>query len=237
MNGKLLFFAGGAILTALIAFIAYMYISDPGRLTTKPSFSGLSRTASGNTLHSSADPTVEMTFDETFQYIGGQKFELYGTANVEQHFFVEETSDGDLQSFFWIQFESFLPDNSYTYNYSASPLRLNLDGFEFYTDTAPGRSSRFFRLGQPGTDGYLARKFAADKGYHTPDDYAYARLVNIPDDLSRKELLIIFIDDLKPTGYTGKQLQPGGEHEDRWAEVESEHLAKIKRVMSLASAQ
>ena len=76
--------------------------------------------------------------------------------------------------------------------------------FDFYTETAAGTSNRFMRLGWPGTDGYLARKFAADKGYTMPDDYAYARLVHIPDDANRKELLIIFMEDLAPTGWTGE---------------------------------
>ena len=85
-----------------------------------------------------------MTFDERFEHIGGQKFILYGTADVEQHFFVEEHPDGTLKSFFWIQFEGFLPDNNYTYDYSGSPLRLQIGEFDFYTDTAAGESSRFF---------------------------------------------------------------------------------------------
>ena len=175
-----------------------------------------------------------MTFDERFEYIGGQKFVLYGTADVEQHFFVEEHADGTLKSFFWIQFEGFLPDNDYSYDYTGSPLRLQIGDFDFYTDTAAGTSNRLMRLGWPGTDGYLARKFAADKGYAMPDDYAYARLVHIPDTASRKELLIIFMEDLAPKGWTGEELREGGEHEGRWSEVEGAHLDRIKRVMSLS---
>ena len=175
-----------------------------------------------------------MTFDERFEHIGGQRFVLYGTADVEQHFFVEEHPDGKLKSFFWIQFEAFLPDNNYTYDYSSSPLRLQIGEFDFYTDTAAGKSSRFFRLGWPGTDGYLARKFAADNGYTMPADYAYARLVHIPNDTSREELLIIFMEDLAPMGWTGEALREGGEHESRWPEVEVAHLDRIKRVMSLS---
>ena len=226
--------AGGAVLVALVSMVAYVYWFDPGRRTTEPEFSGLSRTVSGNTLISQNDPPVRLAFDERFEHIGGQKFILYGTAEVEQHFFVEEHPDGTLKSFFWIQFEGFLPDNNYTYDYSGSPLRLQIGEFDFYTDTAAGESNRFFRLGWPGTDGYLARKFAADKGYAMPDNYAYARLVHIPDEADRKELLIIYMEDLAPTGWTGEALREGGAHEGRWPEVEDAHLDMIKRVMSLS---
>lgn len=234
MKRKWVWLAGGVVLVALVTIVTVVYFFDPGRHTTEPVFNGLSRTVSGNTLFSENDPPVRMTFDERFKHIGGQKFILYGTAHVEQHFFVEEHPDGTLKSFFWIQFEGFLPDNDYTYDYTDSPMRLQIGAFDFYTDTAPGESSRFFRLGRPGTDGYLARKFAADKGYAMPDDYAYARLVHIPDDMNRKELLIIFMEDLAPTGWTGEALREGGEHEGRWPEVEAAHLDRIKRVMSLS---
>ena len=234
MKRKWIWWAFGTLLVVLVSFITVMYWFDPARRTTEPDFSGLIRSVSGNKLLSENDPPVRMTFDERFEYIGGQKFILYGTADVEQHFFVEEQPDGTLKSFFWIQFEGFLPDNDYTYDYSDSPLRLQIGEFDFYTDTEPGASNRFLRLGWPGTDGYLARKFAADKGYAMPDDYAYARLVHIPDDASRKELLIIFMEDLAPTGWTGEALHEGGTHEGRWSEVEAAHLDRIKRVMTLA---
>lgn len=92
--------AGGTVLAVLVSIVTYVYWFDPGRRTTKPEFSGLSRTVSGNTLLSQNDPPVRMTFDERFEHIGGQKFILYGTADVEQHFFVEEHPDGTLKSFF-----------------------------------------------------------------------------------------------------------------------------------------
>lgn len=221
-------------MVVLVSIVTVGYWFDPARRTTEPDFSGLSKTVSGNTLISENDPPVRMTFDEGFEYIGGQKFILYGTAGVEQHFFVEEHTDGTLKSFVWIQFEGFLPVNDYTYDYSGSPLRLQIGDFDFYTDTAAGASNRFLRLGWPGTDGYLARKFVEDKGYTIPDDYAYARLVHIPDDMNRKELLIIFMEDLAPTGWTSEALREGGEHEGRWPEIEAAHLDRIKRVMTLA---
>lgn len=234
MKRKWVWLVGGVAMVALVFLITLIYWFDPARRTTEPVYSELSRSVTGNTLFSQDDPPVRMTFDEGFEYIGGQKFILYGTADVEQHFFVEEHPDGTLKSFFWIQFEAFLPDNDYTYDYSGSPLRLQIGAFDFYTDTAAGTSNWLMPHGWPGTDGYLARKFASDKGYAMPDEYAYARLVHIPDDMSRKELLIIFMEDLAPTGWTGESLREGGEHEGRWPEVEAAHLDRIKRVMAMA---
>ena len=52
---------------------------------------------------------------------------IVGVADTEQHFFVESTVDGTLKSVYWVQYEAYLPDNSYTYNYDDSPLRVALN--------------------------------------------------------------------------------------------------------------
>ena len=234
---KIILIAAGLALITVAAAAIYFYFTDPGRLTTSPEFTGLEKSVSASTLTSRADPAINMTFDEDYEYIGGQTFGLYGTADVEQHFFVEKRPDGSLKSFFWLQFEGFLPSNDYVYDYTDSPLRVEMDGFNFYTDTAAGIDVRFWQLGSPGTDGYLVRKFLADKGYSYPDEYFYARLVHIPDLTRRKELLIIFIDDLKPSGFAAAELREGGEHEESWSEVEAAHLEKIRNVMTLSQLE
>ena len=63
---------------------------------------------------------------------------------------------------------------------------------------------------------YLARKFAADKGYIMQDDYAYARLVHLPDDMGHRGLLTVSMEDLAPTDWTDDSLREGGAHEGRW---------------------
>ena len=140
-----------------------------------------------------------------------------------------------LRGFFWLQFEGYLLSNDFSYDYSSSPSRTHIDGFEFFTDTAAGKLNPIFARGKPGTDGYLARSFIYDKGLKLPKDYAYARLVHIPDEAQRKELLIIFMDDLAPLGLTGDDLRPEGEQEGQWPNVEQAHLDKIKEMLTLKS--
>lgn len=223
----------GAIAVAGTSLL-YEYLTHPGHQTTEPEFSGLTRTMTAdNTLVSPVGPAIEMRFQDEFTHIGGQKFILYGTAETEQHFFVEEHQDGSLKSLFWIQFESFLPDNQFTYNYADQPIRTEIDGFRFFTDTAAGKTAPI-AFEWPGTDGKLARGFLRDNGYSWPDNYAYARLVHLPDEARRQELLIIFIDDLAPSGLTADDLREGGDHADRWAEIEAAHLERAGVVLELS---
>ena len=227
---KVLFLVATVILIALIA--AYFYFSDRGRFTTEPQYTGLARYTNGNDLISDSDPDVVLRFDSAFTHIGGQKFNLYGVADTEQHLFVEALPDGKVKSLYWIQYEAYLPDNSYTYDYDSSPLRVNLNGYEFHTDTAPG-AYRPPPIPPRGTDGALVRQLLDSKGYEYPRDFLYARLVHLPDEARRKELLIIFLENLELHGMTGTELKPDGANADRWPALEQEHLDRIRSTLTV----
>lgn len=223
-----------AIALALVAAvaIAHWYFSDRGRFTTEPEFTGLARTVSGNDLVSPHDPAAILRFAPAFRHLGGQKFVLYGVADTEQHFFVETTADNKLKSVYWIQYEAYLPDKSYTYNYDDSPHRLTLGDYEFFTDAEPV-SFDPNKKRRRGTDGAAARQFLASKGYRFPDDFAYARLVYLTDETRQKELMIIFIDDLAPRGMKAAELQPDGANATRWPGIEKAHLRRIKDTLAV----
>ncbi len=226
-----------AVLSAVVAVVAAVafalwYFSDRGRSTTEAEYTGLGRTISGNDLFSDRDPAVILRFGPTFHHIGGQKFILYGVADTEQHFFVETTPDDKLKSVYWVQYEAYLPDNSYSYNYDDSPLRLTLGDYEFFTDTDPVAFDPDRKRAR-GTDGAMARQLLASKGYVFPNNFAYARLVYLTDESRRKELMIIFIDDLESLGFSAAELQEGGAEASRWPEVERAHLDRIKNTLTV----
>ncbi len=208
---------------------------DRGSLTTDPVYTGLLRSVSENTLFSAGDPSISLQFDSSFGYIGGQQFVLYGVADTEQHFFVETTADNKLQSLYWVQFEAYLPDNSYQYDYEGSPARLQLGDYTFFLDTSAVHSNPNGR--SSGSDGSLARQFLLSKGYTFPEEFAYARLVYLTDASRRKELMIIFIDNLAPLGLSASDLNEDGLEAQRWPEVEKNFLEKIRRTLTLTADQ
>jgi hypothetical protein len=221
-----------AIVVIAGAALAHWYFGDRGRFTTEPDHTGLARTVSGNELTSNQDPAVTLRFHPSYRYVGGQKFVLYGIADAEQHFFVEATADGRLQSVYWVQYEAHLPNKSYTYDYDDSPLQVTLGGLDFHTDTEafafdPNAKRR------RGTDGAMARQFLASKGYSYPAEVAYARLVHLTDASRTKELMIIFMDDLTRYGATAEELEEGGAQGARWPEVERAHLERIENTLEV----
>ena len=223
---------GLAVAAACAAAGMHWYYADRGRFTTDPVYTGLERKVRGNTIVSARDPAVTLRFDPAYEYAGGQKFVLYGVADVEQHFFVETTPAGELQSVYWIQFEGYLPDNDYAYDYDDSPLRLTLGDLEFYADTTPAESDPDRKRAR-GTDGAMARTLLASKGYEFPRHFAYARLVHLTDETQRKELMIIFVDDLARYGYTAPELKQGGVKAGDWSAVEAAHLDRIRATLEV----
>ena len=222
---------GAVVIIAGLSF-AHWYFSDRGRFTTEPEYTGLARSVVRGSLLSNRDPAVVLRFDSAFRHVGGQKFILYGVADTEQHFYVATNPDETLKSVYWVQYEAYLPDTSYTYDYADSPLRLTLGDYEFFVDTAvvefdPNKKRR------RGTDGAMARQLLASKGYVFPANFAYARLVYLTDESRQKELMIIFIDDLASYGFGASELEEGGASESHWPEIERAHLDRIRNTLTV----
>ncbi len=220
-----------AAIALLGAIAAHWYYADRGRFTTEPTYNNLQRTVVGNTLSSSADPAIRIRFDESLQYLGGQQFILYGVADTEQYFFARIDDSDRLTALYWLQFEAYRPDNNYRYDYDDSPGRLQMGGFEFYVDTAPVRTDPSRR--RRGTDGALMRRFLAERGYTLPQEFFYARAVHLTDASRRKELMVIFVDDLAPTGESAPDLAPDGPAADRWPAIERAFLDTFEAGMTL----
>ena len=159
------------------------------------------REVRGRVLRSRADPATCLEFSERYSYAGGQRFVLYDVADAEQHFFVDAASDGVLRSFYWVQFEQYLPGKGDRYSYA--PLRLlRIGSLDFITDTKvfadygktvmnPGSLN--------GSDQSRAGALLRARGYRPPAAAVRARMFHLPDRSRRKELMIIYVESLAPS--------------------------------------
>ena len=71
-----------------------------------------------------------LVVDTAFRYVGGQRFVLLGVADAEQHAFVAADAAGNIQRFYWVQFEQYLPGSQGRYDY-AQDQGLTLNGREW----------------------------------------------------------------------------------------------------------
>ncbi len=198
----------------------------------------VSRKVKGRTLTSDESPRVEIKFAEGFKYVGGLSFILYDVADADQHFFVDADERGRVRRLYWVQFEGYLPANTHTYKYQSKSI-VNVGGLDFFAD------SQARQIPQPDpaldqkpankiSDGDRARAFLASKGYTLASDQAlWQRLVHLTDASKRRELMIIYLEDMTGTGLRAADLNEGGSAAGRWEAVSKGLLERARKGMTI----
>jgi hypothetical protein len=164
------------------------------------------RTVEGQTLISKSLPAARLTAAPAFKYLAGQRFPLYGVAEAEQHFFVDADKAGNIQRFYWIQFEHYLPDNDHTYDYE--PVRTAKIGpLEFIHDTKMFTDYGGNEWPADSDSGHMKATLTA-AGLKLPKETVRTRTFHLPGRDKRSELMIIYVEAMKPgtlpKGVTGE---------------------------------
>ena len=171
------------------------------------------RKVAGSAITSERDPTVRIQLPKSVQYVGSDRWNLYDGADCELHAFVEADAHKNVQRLYWVQFEGYLPTKpqlKYAYD---SPQHTTIGGLDFYVDTWVRPNDAATR---PGSDREHIQTLIGVKGYKMPAGMMYVRLVHLLDEQKRRELMIVFGEDLAPTGLSVAELQQGGSAYPRW---------------------
>jgi len=191
---------------------------------------GPDRKVEGNAVVSDHDPAVRIQLPEKVQYAGAVRWLLYDIADCELHALLEADAEKIVQRLYWVQFEGYLatkPDLHYQYD---SPRHSTIGGLDFYVDTwvrPDGAQTR------PGSDREHIEALIRAKGYKMPAGMMYVRLVHLLDQQKRKELMIVFGEDLAPTGFTAADLDQGGKAHDQWPAIERSLIARAEQKITL----
>lgn len=155
--------------------------SDPSRM----------RQVRGQTLLSPEPPNASLTVAKEFHYVGGQKVNLYGNADAEQHVFVKSGDRGVVQRFYWIQFEHFLPSNTHTYDYA--PTRtVEIGGLTFVYDAKSWPQYKSMQAEDATSDGAAVERLLEQHGLSFPARAVRVRMFHLPTPDHRSELMIIY---------------------------------------------
>jgi hypothetical protein len=184
------------------------------------------RRVEGNAVTSERDPAVRIELPNLAQYLGADRWVLYGVADCELHAFVEADAQKSVQRLYWVQFEQYLPSHPDLHHTYDSAKQATLGGTDFYVDTWVRTRDA---TSQPGSDREHIEARVRAKGYRMPEAMMYVRLVHLLDEAKRKELMIIYGEDLRSTGFKAVELSDGGKAHDRWPEIADtllEHFEK-----------
>lgn len=142
----------------------------------------------GNSLRVELPGFTSISVQRGVRYAGGQRFILRGVADAEQHAFAEVGVDGTIQRFYWFQFESLLPAATGAYDYSKDTL-VEFAGLEWRAQVR-----RYTTPAVPDGDQAALYKLFAARGWRQPLPALRARLVYVPPEDRRRELMIIYAE-------------------------------------------
>ena len=175
------------------------------------------RTVHSNVITSERDPKVQIRLPQSVQYVGADRWILYDIADCELHAFVEADGQKQVQRFYWVQFEGYVPEKPTLKHQYDSPRHTTIGGLDFYVDTWARANDDETRQ---GSDREHIEALIRAKGYSMPAGMIYVRLVHLLDEQKRKELMIIYGEDLAGTGFSAADLKTGGKAYDQWPAIE-----------------
>ena len=188
------------------------------------------RRVEGNTITSEHDPKLRIRLPESVQYVGADRWVLYGIADCELHAFVKADEQKNVQALYWVQFEGYIPTRPDLHHAYDSPRHATIGGLDFYVDTWP-RSNE--EKAESGSDREYIDALIHAKGYKIPANMMYVRLVHLLDAEKRKELMIIYGEDLAPAGFTAADLREGGKAHGQWPALEKGLVERAKTKIAL----
>jgi hypothetical protein len=194
------------------------------------------RFISDNTVISRRDPEVAIKLPRAVHYAGTDRFQLsdpkLGNFDAcELYAFVDPDNDRRVDKFYWVQFEAYLPNHPGLHHTYDSPRHVVIGGLDFFVDSGVLAAHRSLK---PGSDEAHFYGLLASQGYRW-SDLMYVRLVHLFDAAKRKELMIIYAENLAPTGYTATQLDKEGSGHAKWAAISHELARRAERSITITA--
>jgi hypothetical protein len=85
-----------------------------------------------NVVTSERDPMAPIELPKAAEYVGADRWVLYGIADCELHAFVEADAQKNVQRLYWVQFEGYLPSRPDLHHTYDSPQHATFGGMDFY---------------------------------------------------------------------------------------------------------
>jgi hypothetical protein len=160
------------------------------------------RTVENNLLVSTAQPPIKLQIDRRMGYVGRLLINLFDLAEAEIYVFAE-ADEGRLKRWLTVHFEGYYDTNSYSYDYRM-PGRATLGANEYlYDDRATDLREAQIR---PGSDWEAVTNLLKEKGFTFPNETIRTRYVRMLGEDRRREILVIYTEDLQPLGLTAGEI-------------------------------
>jgi len=203
------------------AIAAIVVLAGAGPGAAEPAVAPAAQVKGHSVTHPGEHVTVRVP--ASAGYVGSERFTLYGVADAEIHVFAEADAAKRLTRLYWIQFESYLPSlPDKRYNYADGNRRVMAWGIPTWVRAGAVRTDGPTRA---GSDREHVMGILTRAGYTIPAEVMNVRMVQLLDDPGgtghgRRELMLIYSEDLGPTGQKVADLTADGKPTARWTPME-----------------
>lgn len=188
------------------------------------------RVVNGAVITSLKDPKIGIRLPERFRYAGAARWNLYDVADCEMHLFVDADKNRRVKSYVWIQFEGLLdsqPDGKYDYKGGAM---TKLGGREFNVRARFGKDE----VPKKGSDAERAFQLMRGAGFTLPPELMNVRFIHLlPKSLDRKELMIIYGEDMSLVNLKFEDCILDDKPSPRWLEAEKPLIERAISILHL----
>jgi len=167
-----------------------------------------------NTLISEELPKLKLKVDKEFNFVGTFDFEIIANSDEypeemqgkpvaagDRYVFVSANENKDINKLFILQFEGFLPENNFIYNYNFD--NAELIGENKYRHNTWFYDSKKLAEENPNNEGAKTRDYLMAKGFQLEDQFMMSRFVGFASEDRKNEVIIFYIEMLKEsTGYS-----------------------------------
>jgi hypothetical protein len=155
------------------------------------------RRVENHSIVSDALPSIQITVDPSFEFVGILSFVLKEIALVERVIFVDRQSS-QVTRLFIVQFEGIMDGVDFNYKYpTTNPITLGKyeyqHGVYMYSNSESVRES-------PDAESDRTTQFLKDRGYSHEDGLAMSRFARIVDEARRHEIIIFYQETLDSMG-------------------------------------
>ncbi len=190
------------------------------------------RVVSQQTLKSNALPDITLEVSDKLPYLGEMRFTMTDIARVELFLFAEAIEDV-IQRLLVVQFEGYLPDNNFTYQYGAMET-VRLGKHDYLTDSSALKFDRVLRHRPEGDIAHWLHWLKREGYDYTRfNDVIYQRFVRILDKSARSEMLMLYFENLSLYNLTADDLLKDGPGAHRLPELRAalyEHFMQSVKV-------
>ena len=186
------------------------------------------RIVKGAAITSLKDPKIEIRLPKRFRYAGAARWDLNDVADCEMHLFVDADKNRRVKSYVWVQFEGYLdsaPNGIYAYKGGSM---MNLGSREFNVRARFGKDE----VPKAGSDAERAFQLIRSAGFSLPSELMNVRFVHLlPGSRDRKELMIIYGEDMSLVNLKFEDCIDGDKPSRRWFKEEGPLIERAKSTL------